>query len=256
MNARRLLIAGNWKMNLDAAAGASLAKAIRDGLEGKRLEADILVAPTFLALPAVTEALTGSGIGVAGQNLHPAVSGAYTGEVSGPLLRAAGADWVILGHSERRAYFGETDADVAEKAAAAFEAGLLPVLCVGETLKERESGHTLDVILGQTEGVLAGLAAERLAKVVLAYEPVWAIGTGLTATPAQAQEVHAAMRARVSERLGAELAAGMRILYGGSVNPGNVVELMGCEDVDGALVGGASLKPESFLALIPPYSVS
>jgi triosephosphate isomerase (TIM) len=256
MNTRRLLIAGNWKMNLDASAGASLAKGIRDGLEGKRLEVDILVAPTNLALPAVVEVLTGSGIGVAGQNLHPAASGAYTGEISAPLLRAAGADWVILGHSERRAYFAETDAGVTEKATAAFDAGLLPILCMGETLEERESGRTLEIVLGQTEGVLAGLSPERLAKVVLAYEPVWAIGTGLTATPEQAQDVHAAIRLRVAELHGADLAGNIRILYGGSVNPGNVVELMGCEDVDGALVGGASLKAESFLTLIPPYSVS
>ncbi len=253
---RRILIAGNWKMNLDPAAGAALADAIRLGLEGRKLEADVLVGPTFLALPVVAGVLTGSGIGVAGQNLHPAPSGAYTGEVSAPMLRAAGADWVILGHSERRSYFGETDAGVAEKAAAAFDAGLLPILCVGETLQEREAGRTLEVVLGQTEGVLAGMPEDRLAKVVLAYEPVWAIGTGLTASPAQAQEVHAAMRARLGELIGADLAAGMRILYGGSVKPDNVSELMACEDVDGALVGGASLDGDSFLALIPPYAAS
>ncbi len=256
MSGRRLLIAGNWKMNLDPAAGAALADGIRLGLEGRKLEADVVVGPTFLALPVVAGVLTGSGIGVAGQNLHPAPSGAFTGEVSGPMLRASGADWVILGHSERRSYFGETDAGVVEKAAAAFEAGLLPILCLGETLEEREAGRTLDVVLGQTAGVLAGMSEERLAKVVLAYEPVWAIGTGLTASPAQAQEVHAAMRAKVSELVGADLAGGMRILYGGSVKPSNVSELMGCADVDGALVGGASLKAESFLALIPPYAAS
>jgi len=253
---RRPIIAGNWKMNLDPAEGAQLATAIREGLAGRSLEADVLVAPTFLALSAVAEALTGSGLGIAGQNLHPSVSGAFTGEVSGPMLRAAGADWVILGHSERRAYFGETDAGVAEKASAAFDAGLLPILCLGESLEARETGRTLEVVLGQTEGVLEGLAPERLAKVVLAYEPIWAIGTGRTATPDQVEAVHAAIRKLLSERFGNDTSSRMRILYGGSVKPGNVAQLMACEDVDGALVGGASLRAESFLALIPPYRAS
>ncbi|MDP6419328.1 MAG: triose-phosphate isomerase [Candidatus Krumholzibacteria bacterium] len=253
---RRILIAGNWKMNLGPRASRDLVKGIQDGMEGRKTEADLLVAPPFVSLPAVAELLTASGIGVAGQNLHEAPEGAFTGEISAPLLREAGADWVILGHSERRQYFHESDVGVARKAAAAFDSGLLPILCVGETREERESGRTLEIVLGQTEGVLQGMPEDRLSKVVLAYEPVWAIGTGLTATPDQAQEVHRAMRERICSKHGDSIASGMRILYGGSVKPDNVRELLALEDVDGALVGGASLEAESFLALIPPFSVS
>jgi len=250
---RRPLIAGNWKMNLDPRAGEALARSLREGLEGLKLEADVLVAPPAVTLPAVAAALTGSGIGVAGQNMLAAPSGAFTGEVSGVLLRAAGAEWVILGHSERRQLFGETDEGVAEKALAAFDAGLLPIVCVGETLEQREAGQTLEVVLGQASRGLERLDEKQLLNTVLAYEPVWAIGTGRTATPGQAQEVHAALRGMLEGLYGAETAGRMRILYGGSVKPANVRELMEQPDLDGALVGGASLEAESFLALIPPY---
>jgi len=256
MSSRRPLIAGNWKMNLAPREAAALARALAAGLGGRERGADVVVAPTALALAAVVEALAEAPIGVAGQNLHAEPAGAFTGEISGPMLRAAGAGWVILGHSERRQCFGETDAGVASKARAALAAGLLPILCVGETLAEREGGRTLAVVLGQLDGVLAGLDETALALVTLAYEPVWAIGTGRVATAAQAQEVHAAIRLRLWERFGAALAQELRVLYGGSVKPENVAELMGQPDIDGVLVGGASLQAGSFLALIPPYGQS
>ena len=256
MSGRRPLIAGNWKMNLAPAEAADLARAVVAGLAARTVAADVLVAPTALALPAVVAAVGDAPVGVAGQNMHAAPSGAFTGEISGPMLRAAGAGWVILGHSERRQLFGETDAGVAAKAAAALAAGLLPIVCVGETLDEREQGRTLDVVLGQVDGSLAGLAPEALALVTLAYEPVWAIGTGRVATEAQAQEVHAAIRGHLGQRHGVALAGRLRILYGGSVNPGNVAGLLAQGDVDGALVGGASLAAESFLALIPPLGAA
>lgn len=253
MSARRPLIAGNWKMNLAPARSAELARAIADGIASREVAADVLVAPTALALTSVVAALGDAPVAVAGQDMRAEPAGAYTGDVSAPLLRAAGAGWVILGHSERRQYHGETDADVAAKAAAALEAGLLPILCLGETLAQREAGETLAVVLGQLDGVLAGLTAEQLDLVTVAYEPVWAIGTGRVASEAEAQEVHAALRARLGERHGAAPASRIRLLYGGSVNPDNVRGLMGQPDIDGALVGGASLKPGSFLALIPPF---
>jgi triosephosphate isomerase len=256
MSSRRPLIAGNWKMNLAPREAAALAQAVASGLAARSPAADVVLAPTALALPAVVAALGESAIGVAGQNLHAQAAGAFTGEISGPMLRAAGAGWVILGHSERRQLFGETDAGVATKAKAALAAGLLPIVCVGETLAEREAGRTLGVVLGQLDGALAGLDAPALSLLTLAYEPVWAIGTGRVATAAQAQEVHGAIRGHLRERHGESLAAALRILYGGSVNPDNVQELLGLPDVDGVLVGGASLKAASFLALVPPFGTS
>ncbi len=253
MSERRPLIAGNWKMHHDPAAGAELAQSILAGLSGRPVDADVVLAPTFLGIPSVAAVLSGTEIGVAGQNLHHEPKGAYTGEVSGPMLHAAGAGWVILGHSERREYFEETDAGVAQKARAALEAGLLPILCIGEKLEEREAGRTLELVLGQLDGVLAGLGEAELELITLAYEPVWAIGTGRTATGEQAQEVHGAIRARLAERFGGEIAGKIRILYGGSVKPDNFAGLMAFPDVDGALVGGASLAAGSFLALIPPF---
>ena len=256
MSGRRVLIAGNWKMNLAPAAAAELAAALREGLSDRPVEADVVVAPTFLALTAVADALAGSDIGVAGQNLHPEPSGAFTGEVSAPMLREAGAGWVLIGHSERRQLFGETDAGVAARLGAALAAGLAPIVCVGETLDQREADATRDVVAGQLAGALADLDASAMARVTLAYEPVWAIGTGRTATDAQAQEVHAAIRAWLAERFDAATAAGTRILYGGSVKPANVAGLLAQADVDGVLVGGASLEAASFLALVPPLPSS
>jgi len=256
MSSRRPLIAGNWKMNLAPREAAVLAQAVAAGLAARGPAADIVLAPTALALPAVVAALGDAPIGVAGQNLHEQAAGAFTGEISGPMLRAAGAGWVLLGHSERRQLFGETDAGVAAKAKAALAAGLLPIVCIGETLAEREAGRTLDVVLGQLDGALAGLDAAALALITLAYEPVWAIGTGRVATAAQAQAVHGAIREHLQLRHGQGLAAGLRILYGGSVKPENVQELLALPDVDGVLVGGASLQAASFLALVPPFGTS
>ena len=256
MSSRQLLIAGNWKMNLAPAEGVELARAVVSGLAAKDDETDVVLGPTALALRDVVEAVGDAPVGVAGQNMHAEPSGAYTGEVSAPMLRSAGAGWVILGHSERRQYYGETDAGVAEKARAALKAGLLPILCVGETLQEREAGRALDVVLGQVDGVLAGLGEEDLELLTLAYEPVWAIGTGKVATVEEAQEVHGAIREHLRKRHGQAAADVIRILYGGSVKPDNVVGLMGQPDIDGALVGGASLKADSFLALIPPFPAS
>jgi triosephosphate isomerase len=245
---RRTLIAGNWKLNLAPAAGADLVNGIRAGLSGNEA-AEILVCPTFLSFDAARNAAAGSAVQVGGQNCFWEKSGAYTGEVSAAMLKEAGATHVILGHSERRQYFGETDETINTRTKAALEAGLVPVLCIGETLEEREAGKLEDVLKGQLTGSLAGLNADDLKDLVVAYEPVWAIGTGVTASTEQAQEAHVAVRGFLKELVG-DLADSVRILYGGSVKPGNAGELLGQADIDGALVGGASLKAEDFLGII------
>jgi triosephosphate isomerase len=209
--------------------------------------AELVVAPPFTALAAVSAELDGSGIAVAAQNLHPKKEGAYTGEVSAPMLLDAGCTWVIIGHSERRQYFGETDASVREKVEAAMAAGLRPIVCVGETLSEREGGKTLDVVHRQVDAFRDLLAAPS-GFAAVAYEPVWAIGTGMVAGPEQAQEVHAAIRKRLAQT-SQPLADETRLLYGGSVKPDNAQRLLACADVDGALVGGASLDAASFIAI-------
>ena len=247
---RRPLMAGNWKMYKAAAEAASLAKALRDGLEGERPGADVLVAPPFTSIHAVVEALRGSAVAVAGQDMHWEKEGAFTGEVSALMLRDAGCTHVILGHSERRQLFGETDEGVARKTKAAHGSGLTPIVCVGETLAERESDRTMDVVERQLERALRALTPDEAAASVVAYEPVWAIGTGRNATPEQAQEVHAFIRRRVSASHGEPVAAALRILYGGSVKPDNIGALMSQPDLDGALVGGASLTAESFLKIV------
>jgi triosephosphate isomerase len=246
---RRLFIAGNWKMNLDRAAAVELVTALKDGL-GDRDDADVGVFPPYVYLPAVVDALQGGRIVVGAQNLHPEPSGAYTAEIAGPMILDVGATHVIIGHSERRQYFGETDAGVNTKLKAALGYGLQPIVCIGETLEQREGGEMEGVLRTQVTGGLADLTAEQAAGVVLAYEPVWAIGTGVTATPEQAQEAHAFIRSLLADRFDAGTADAMRIQYGGSVKPGNAAELLGCEDIDGALVGGASLKADSFLGII------
>jgi len=244
MNARTPLIAGNWKLNAGTSADAiALAQGVAAAAAGK--SCDVVVSPPFVVLAAVAEALKGSRVGVAGQNLYPKDSGAFTGEISGPMLRAAGASHVILGHSERRQYFQESDAFVAEKVAAALAAGLIPIACCGETLEEREGNRTLEVVFRQIDALLE-LVSKNPSTIVIAYEPVWAIGTGRVATPAQAEEVHLAIRTRLSEKLSADVAGAVRILYGGSVNGENAAELLGCPNIDGALVGGASLKADGF----------
>jgi triosephosphate isomerase len=245
---RRALVAGNWKMYKTPSQAAQLAGEIRRGL-GAGAERDVLVAPPFTSLGAVAEVLRGARIGLAGQNVHAEAEGAFTGEVSAPMLREVGCSHVILGHSERRQHFGETDDGVARKAQAAFSHGLTPIVCVGETLDERDASRTMEVVERQVERALRGLSPDQVAAAVLAYEPVWAIGTGRTATPAQAQEVHSFIRRLIARSHGEPAAAALRILYGGSVKPDNIDALMAEADVDGALVGGASLQAASFLRI-------
>ncbi|MDA8420994.1 MAG: triose-phosphate isomerase [Pseudomonadota bacterium] len=244
---RRPVVAGNWKMNGTQAEAAALVGGIEQGLAGVR-HAELLVCPPFVLIPVVAEWLGGSRIAWGGQNLSAHKSGAYTGEVSGAMLRDFGCSHVIVGHSERRALYGEGDEVVAEKFRAAQNVGLVPILCVGETLAEREAGETEAVIARQLDAVvhLAGVAA--MDSAIIAYEPVWAIGTGKTATPAQAQAVHAFIRQRLAQ-LSATVAERLRILYGGSVKAANAQELFGQPDIDGGLIGGASLDAGEFLAI-------
>lgn len=247
---RPLFIAGNWKMNPATRADAeALAGAIKAGV-GPATDVRVAVCPPAVFLHAVDKVLEGSPIGLGGQNMYWQPQGAYTGETSGAMLNDAGCTHVILGHSERRHGLGETDAQVNAKLHAALGVGLIPIVCIGETREEREAGQTEDVVLGQLDGSLAGLSPEQMVGVVLAYEPVWAIGTGLTATPEQAQEVHAFIRARLADRFGVATADRVTVQYGGSVKPGNAGELLARPDIDGALVGGASLVADDFLGII------
>lgn len=246
---RTPIIAGNWKMNKTIAEAILLVKGIHYGLRFPG-EVDVIVAPPITALHSVAEILKDSYIGVAAQNMHWEDSGAYTGEVSGQFIKEAGADYVIIGHSERRQYFGETDEAVNKKTKAAFKHQLIPIVCIGETLEERESGQIEGVINRQVTDGLSGLTGQETSDLIIAYEPVWAIGTGKTATPDQAEEVHALIRGLISKEFGEETADAVRILYGGSVKPENSRELMNMKNIDGALVGGASLKAEDFIGII------
>lgn len=241
------LIAGNWKMYKGGRAGIELARAVAEQAKDAG-GVDVVVAPPLTVLAAIAHELEGSKVQVSAQNLYPKDEGAFTGEVSAPMLLEAGCKWVIIGHSERRQYFGETDASVAEKVTAAMKAGLRPIACVGELLAEREAGKTLDVVYRQVDA-FSRILGEKPGFGVIAYEPVWAIGTGKVAGPEQAQEVHAAIRKRLTGQ-SAELAAATRVLYGGSVKPDNAAGLLACQDIDGALVGGASLKAADFAAII------
>jgi triosephosphate isomerase len=243
---RRPLIAGNWKMVLGGASGVDLAGALTK-LAPTLPHVDIVIAPPFTALAACAHECDGSRVEISAQNFYPRDSGAFTGEVSAPMLVEAGCRWVIVGHSERRQLFGETDATVAEKVAGALKGRLVPIACVGETLEERESGRTLEVVERQLRAFLP-IIAESDIDIAIAYEPVWAIGTGKTAGPSEAQEVHAAIRSWLGLK-SAALASRTRILYGGSVKPDNARALLACTDVDGALVGGASLDAASFGAI-------
>jgi triosephosphate isomerase len=247
---RTPFIAGNWKMNpttLDDAV--ALAEAVKAGV-GQAQDIHVAVCPPSIFLNRLDQVLTNSPIGVGAQNMHWADSGAYTGELSGPMLIDAGCTHVILGHSERRHGLGETDEQVNKKLHAALKAQLIPIVCLGELLEEREAGQTEAVVARQLEGSLAGLALEQMAGVVLAYEPVWAIGTGKVATPEQAQEVHAFIRGRLASAFGEATAGRVVVQYGGSVKADNARDLISRADVDGALVGGASLKPDDFLGII------
>jgi len=246
--ARKKLIAGNWKMYKTVSEAVALVEEIKKGAAGA--PSDILVAPPFTALSAVVAAAKGSPVAVAAQNMYFEKEGAFTGEVSPGMLVDHGVTHVVLGHSERRQFFAETDEGVAKKTKVALDNGLVPVSCVGETLTEREAGRTMEVVGRQVDAILKAVSADEAKKVVIAYEPVWAIGTGKVATPEQAQEVHAFIRQRIVAVHGAAVGDVLRILYGGSVKPDNVKGLMALPDVDGALVGGASLKGDSFLKLV------
>jgi triosephosphate isomerase (TIM) len=247
--ARQKFVCGNWKMHKTVAETAALVRELRAALGDLAGKVQIAVAPPFTALAAAVHEASGSAIEVAAQNVHWEKQGAFTGEVSAPMLADVGCQHGIVGHSERRQLFGETDETVRKKVGALLTAGVRPIVCVGETLQEREAGRTLEVVDRQVRQGLAGLGAETLAAVTLAYEPVWAIGTGKTATAAQAQEVHAAIRKLLRE-LASSVADQIRVQYGGSVKPENAAELMAQPDVDGALVGGASLKASDFVAIV------
>ena len=251
MKSRIPMIAGNWKMNLTLVEAAQLVKAIADGIKGLG-GVEVLVAPPFTTLLRVKEAIGKAPILLSGQDMHWEAQGAFTGEVSASMLADAGCTHVILGHSERRTLFGETDEVVDRKAAAAVKKGIIPIVCIGETLEEREKGLTFHIIERQLKFSLKSFREGKNLPLstVLAYEPVWAIGTGRTATPEQAQEVHQFIRQWLKAQFGERTAQAIRILYGGSVKPDNVRDLMSKPDIDGALVGGASLKPESFLPVV------
>jgi len=249
---RKPFIAGNWKMNLNRQQCSDLAKAVAAGHTSDAVEAALC--PPSIYLTEVAAACQGSKTGTGGQNMHHQDSGAFTGEISPAMLTDIGCQYVILGHSERRAIFGETNEDISKKVHAALAAGLTPIVCVGETLEEREAGNTGDVVAEQFAGSLAGLTTDQAGKIVIAYEPVWAIGTGKVATPEQAQAVHADLRRLLESSYNAAVAAAVRIQYGGSVKPGNAAELLSQQDIDGALVGGASLEADSFLAIIAAAS--
>jgi triosephosphate isomerase (TIM) len=250
---RKPFIAGNWKLHLGPRQSSELAGTIVTVLNGQNA-ADVALFPTAISLESVTAALAGSGIGVGPQEICAATSGAYTGTNSAEIAREIGCTHVLVGHSERRQLFGETDKGVAEKVLTSLQNGLLPIVCVGETLQQRESGQVEAIVHGQMSAALASLSADQLASITLAYEPVWAIGTGVVATPDQAQEVHASMRGWLAANYPAYVSEEVRIQYGGSVKPGNAASLLGCPDIDGCLVGGASLKADSFAAIVQAAS--
>jgi len=244
---RRKLIAGNWKMYKTVSEAVALVEEIKKGAAGA--PGETLVAPPYTSLVAAVAAVKGSPVAVAAQNMHFEKEGAFTGEVSAAMLKDIGVTHVILGHSERRQYFAETDEGVAKKTKVALDNGLLPISCFGETLSEREAGKTMDVVKRQVDAILNALTAEEAARIVIAYEPVWAIGTGKVATPEQAQEVHAFVRLRIGAVHGKATGEALRILYGGSVKPANAGELFSQQDIDGGLIGGASLSATDFLAV-------
>lgn len=242
-------MAGNWKMYKTPAETTAFFEAFRPLVAGVT-ERDIVICPPFVDIPAAVAAAAGTRIEIGGQDMYWAKEGAYTGEVSAAMLLGAGCKWVIIGHSERRQYFGETDATANKKVLAALDAGLNPILCIGELLEEREAGKTEQVLLAQLKGGLEGMTPEQVAKVTIAYEPVWAIGTGKTATPQIAQDAHRYIRSMIARQHGFAPAGAMRILYGGSVKPDNIKGLMEQPDIDGALVGGASLDPAGFASIV------
>jgi triosephosphate isomerase len=249
MTTRMPLIAGNWKMYKNVSESVQTADRLKELIRGVA-GVEVMIAPTFPALFRVSEALRGSLISIGAQNMHWEKEGAYTGEISANMLVATGCNYVIIGHSERREYFGESDETVNKKIAAAVQTQLIPIMCIGESEKQREAGKTFSVLDKQMKMGLKGLFADALQNLVIAYEPIWAIGTGKTATREQAQEVHLFLRSKLTEMQGESLAKGVRILYGGSVKPQNIAELMAMPDIDGALVGGASLDAETFSQIV------
>ena len=246
---RTPIIAGNWKMYKTAAEAVALVRALQAEVAGLNA-CEIVICPPFTALAAVQPVVAGSHLQVGAQNVHWEKEGAFTGEIAPAMLKELGVRYAVVGHSERRQFFGETDAGVNKRAKAALAAGLRPIVCVGETLPQREANKTAAVVKTQVAGSLAGLSKNEMLETVIAYEPVWAIGTGKTATPSQAQEVHALIRQLLVALFDADTAARVRLQYGGSVKPDNAKELLGQPDIDGALVGGASLKADGFAAII------
>ncbi len=249
---RKKIVAGNWKMNTTVAEGVALAKELVAGMGQVPADVNMVIAPPFVHLTSVGEVIKDSKIALSAQNCANKEKGAYTGEVSAAMIAGIGCEYCILGHSERRQYYGENSATLVEKMALALSNGLKPIYCVGEMLSEREAGNHFAVVKAQIEEVLFGLSAEQMSQVVVAYEPVWAIGTGVTATSAQAQEIHAFIRKTLAEKFGA-LAEDVTILYGGSCKPSNAKELFAQKDIDGGLIGGAALKAADFIAIAQSY---
>ena len=251
---RKNIVAGNWKMNGTLQEGIKLAEAISSGLkDAGSAGTGVIVCPPFTHIAAVSEVMNKLDIAVGAQNCSDRVSGAFTGEVSPAMLKSAGAEYVIIGHSERRSYYGENDQLLNAKIHNALGSGLKVIFCCGEKLDERQGGSHFTVVSEQLEKGLEGISDEQFGSIIIAYEPVWAIGTGLTATSEQAQEMHAHIRSLISGRLGSRLAESTTILYGGSCNPGNSTELFSMEDVDGGLIGGASLKANDFIAIVNSF---
>ncbi len=246
---RRKLIAGNWKMNKTADEAVALAKEIVAVAKDAN-NTDVMIAPTFVCLSEVSKIVAGTNVKLGCQNMYFEESGAYTGEISADMLKSVGVEYVILGHSERRSIFGETDEIINKKIKKTIEKGLIPVFCIGETLEEREAGKAEAVVNEQTTKGLAGISEADAAKVVIAYEPVWAIGTGKTATPEDADSIHKTIRDTLGSMYSANLADGMKILYGGSMNDANAKELLGKENIDGGLIGGAALVSDKFATII------
>jgi len=246
---RKKVIAGNWKMYKDFEETKTIINGLKETL-GTYTTSTVVVCPPFTSLTLVSNMLKGTAIHLGAQNMYFETEGAFTGEVSGKMLKSVGCEYVILGHSERRQYFGETDEFINKKAKKALELELIPIVCVGETLDQREKGITKEIVTAQVRGVFKDITAEQVRKLIIAYEPVWAIGTGKTATPAQAQEVHLLIRTLIQEMFNKETAEALIIQYGGSVKPENAAELMKQPDIDGALVGGACLKADSFTAIV------
>ena len=247
---RKNVVAGNWKMNNNLSESVNLISEIKNAVTGKELNAEIIICPPFTSLETASTLVKDTNIKLGAQNMHFEESGAYTGEISAQMLKSVGCEYVILGHSERRAIFGESDEIINKKIKKALSAGLKPIFCIGETLEQRENGTTKNIIEKQVRNGLTEISAEDLNSIIVAYEPVWAIGTGKTATPEQAQEVHEFIRNLVKEMYSADSAENLTIQYGGSVKPDNAQELLSQKDIDGALVGGACLKADSFFEII------